>query len=60
MPSFTRYFPLSVLGALMSTAAAFAEPAASAVAGVETVTDTYSGRKIVDLFRWLENDKDRD
>jgi hypothetical protein len=60
MPSFSRYFPLPVLFALVSTAAAFAEPAASAVARVETVNDTCSGRKIVDPYRGMENDKDRD
>ncbi|CAN7562353.1 prolyl oligopeptidase family serine peptidase [Massilia sp. LjRoot122] len=44
--------------ALMLVTAAVA--AAPPVARVEAVTDTHFGEKVVDRYRWMENDKDPD
>lgn len=42
---------------MLVTAAAAAAPP---VARVEAVTDTHFGEKVVDRYRWMENDKDPD
>ncbi len=54
MSGFVRLF-----GALFLTAAASAA-AAPPVARVEPVTDTHFGEKVVDRYRWMENDRDPD
>lgn len=52
-----RFFSLSLLASLLVSATACAAPP---VARVEPVTDDYFGERIVDPYRWMENDKDRD
>jgi len=46
--------------ALCSAASAAPEIPAAPVARVEPVTDTYFGDTVVDRYRWMENDKDKD
>jgi prolyl oligopeptidase len=64
-------FPRLLGGAMLTLAAASAlaaPPVAPAVAPavappvarLEPVTDTYFGQKVVDRYRWMENDKDPD
>jgi prolyl oligopeptidase len=54
MSGFDRLLGMAVL-ALATTATA-----APPVARVEPVTDTHFGEKVVDRYRWMENDKDPD
>lgn len=54
MPGLARLF-----GGIILTVAATAH-AAPPVARVEPVTDTHFGEKVVDRYRWMENDKDPD
>ncbi|MCC2971465.1 prolyl oligopeptidase family serine peptidase [Massilia sp. IC2-476] len=55
MSGLIRLFSGVVLAALTAAAAA-----APPVARVEPVTDTHFGEKVVDRYRWMENDKDPD
>jgi prolyl oligopeptidase len=54
MSSLVRFFSAAALA--LSAAATAAPP----VARVEPVTDTHFGEKVVDRYRWMENDKDPD
>ena len=47
-------------GALAAAAGSAAAIPAAPVARVEPVKDTYFGETLVDPYRWMENDKDRD
>jgi prolyl oligopeptidase len=44
----------------LSSAASAADVPPAPVARVEPVTDTYFGEAVVDRYRWMENDKDKD
>jgi len=44
----------------LSSAASAADIPPAPVARVEPVTDTYFGEAVVDRYRWMENDKDKD
>ncbi|MCA1857015.1 prolyl oligopeptidase family serine peptidase [Massilia oculi] len=55
MPVLFRLFGAATL-ALAASAATAGPP----VARVEPVTDTHFGEKVVDRYRWMENDKDPD
>ncbi|WP_307727718.1 prolyl oligopeptidase family serine peptidase [Massilia sp. MS-15] len=55
MPVLLRLFGAATLA--LAAGAAIAGPP---VARVEPVTDTHFGEKVVDRYRWMENDKDPD
>jgi prolyl oligopeptidase len=59
MSGFTRLLGGAML-TLATAATLAAPPVAPPVARLEAVTDTYFGEKVVDRYRWMENDKDPD